>query len=47
MAIVGQDKLLVGRLTVTLEAKGHKAGVVLEDVIVQVYWDCIRPPHDG
>lgn len=44
MAIVGQDKLLVGRLTVALEAKGHKAGVVLEDVIMQVYWGLHQAP---
>lgn len=38
MAIVGQDKLLIGRHVVALEVKGHKAGIVLEDVTVQVYW---------
>lgn len=38
MAVVGQDKLLVGSLIVALEGKGYKAGVVLEDVTMQVYW---------
>lgn len=44
MAIVGQDKLLIGRNVVALEPKGYKAGVVLEDVIVQVYWGLQHTP---
>lgn len=52
MAIIGQDKLLMGRHVVALEPKGHEAGVILEDATVQIYrglqqaptrWVLLRP----
>lgn len=44
MAIVGQDKLLIGRHVVSLELQGHKVGIVLEDVTVQVYGGLQQAP---
>lgn len=44
MAVVGQGKLLVYRHIVALELKWHKAGIVLEDVTVQVYWGLHQAP---
>lgn len=44
MAIVGQEKLLVGRQIVALELEGREAGVILEDVTVQVYGGLQQAP---
>lgn len=44
MATVGQEKLLIGGYVVALELKGHKAGIILEDVTVQVYWGLQQTP---
>lgn len=37
MAVVGEDKFRTGRLVVALEGQGPEAGIVPQDVIMQVY----------
>lgn len=36
--------MLVGRHVIALELKGPQAGIVLEDVTVQVYWGLHQAP---